>query len=415
MIEFNQLNISLLVIFFYKNSKNIQGQKQTMCDRRNRKHFSIMKKTNKMRTINFITLLSLIVLLLFSVSCDDSIETPPDQVSILPERFSIDIPDPLANPDAANGRRARTNEELNGNEIYELLSLFIAIGEGAGDLTEAILGGLAFNIDREFFLTYESEDDGRTKNLEVVAGATYEGVDYQYSLTITDADSESNTDGGKAMQVFWNKDVIEGVAIIKPYNINRVGDAEAGDAIYKIEYSENSENYDAHMIVTIDNIPLPDPTTDPYGISTLKMFVGKTGEVIDIWGNSYHPNATFFTDSQGFDWAFVASGIHKGSIGVAEVGLPAGDLNSSDRNVLLVENSLKNVFTAQIQTAFPGLSQELIDQYLQNTEAPGYFNSDGFIQGGVSPDPLFDQFADRLQDLTPYNPAEIAALDINFN
>ncbi|WP_424961333.1 hypothetical protein [Ekhidna sp.] len=375
-----------------------------------------MKTKETMKKINLLTLISLVALLLFAASCDDSIDTPPVQESILPERFSIDVPDPLANPDAANGRKAgRAAEgELNGNEIYELLSLFIAIGEGAGELTEAILGGLAFEIDREFFLSYESDDDGRVKNLTVVKGDTYEGGDYEYSLTITDAESEGNDDGGKGMQVFWNKEVIKGVAIIKPYNLDRVKDAEAGDAIYKMEYSEESTNYDAHMIVTIDNLPLEDPSVDPYSISTLKMFVGKTGEVIDVYGNSYHPNATFFTDDLGFNWAFVASGIHKGSIGVAEVGLPGGSVDSDDREVLLVENSLKNVFTAQIQMAFPGLPQEQIDAYLQNTEAPGYFNSDGFIQGGESPDPLFDQFADRLQDLTPYNPAVIAALEVNF-
>ncbi|WP_425391056.1 hypothetical protein [Ekhidna sp.] len=370
-----------------------------------------------MKKINLLTLLSLVALLLFAASCDDSIDTPPAQEDILPERFSIDVPDPLANRNATSAREnARAEEDqLNGNEIYELLSLFIAIGEGAGELTEAILGGVSqFDVNGEFFFSYESDDDQRIKNLTVTSDATYEDVDYQYSLTITDAASEGNDDGGKAMQVFWNKDVIKGVAILKPYNIDRIKDVDAGDAIYKIEYSEESTDYDAHMIVTIDNLPLADPSVDPFAISTLKMFVGKTGEVVDVYGNSYHPNASFFTDDQGFNWAFVASGVHKGSIGVAEVGLPAGNLNSDDRAVLLVENSLKNVFTSQIQTEFPGLPQEQIDAYLKNTEAPGYFNSDGFIQGGESPDPLFDQFADRLQDLTPYNPAVIAALDVSF-
>lgn len=370
-----------------------------------------------MKKINLLTLLSLVALLLFAASCDDSIDTPPAQEDILPERFSIDVPDPLANTNAANGRKnGRTaDDELNGNDIYGLLPVFIAIGDGAGELTEAIIGGVSqFDIDGEFFFSYESDDDQRVKNLSVTSNATYEGVDYQYSLTITDAASEGNDDGGKAMQVFWNKDVIKGVAILKPYNIDRIKDVDAGDAIYKIEYSEESDNYEAQMIVTIDNLPLKDPNEDPYSISTLKMFVGKTGEVIDVFGNSYHPNATFFNDDKGFNWAFVASGIHKGSIGVAELGLPGGSLDSDDREVLLVENSIKNVFTAQIQSAFPDLPQEQIDAYLQNTEAPGYFNSDGFIQGGESPDQLFDQFADRLQDLTPYNPAVIAALEINF-
>lgn len=372
---------------------------------------------NIMKKINFITLLTLVTLLLFSVSCDDSIDTPTQGESVLPERFSIDIPQSIANPDAEVGRLAgRTAEDLNGNEIYELLSLFIAIGEGSGQLAEAIIGGISFHIDREFFLSYQSDDDGRTKNLEVVSGASYEGVDYEWSLTITDAESEGNDDGGKAMQVFWDKSLIKGVAILKPFNIDRIKDVDAGDAIYRIEYSEDTEgmDYDAYMVVTIDNLPLANPLDDPYSISTLKMFVGRSGEVVDVWGNSHHPNAAFFTDTKGFNWAFVASGIHEGNVGVAEVGLPPGNLDSDNREILLVEHSLKNVFTDQILLAFPGLDQSLIDQYLVNTEAPGYFNGAGFIQGGTSPDPIYDPLADRLQDLTPFNPADIAALDINF-
>jgi len=376
-----------------------------------------MKKLKIMKKINFLTLISLVALLLFSVSCDDSIDTPQAGESILPERFSIDIPQSISNPDAVNGRMAgRTTEDLNGNEIYELLSLFIAIGEASGDLAEAVIGGIAVDVDRAFFLSYQSDEDGRTKNLEVIEGASYEGVDYEFVLTITDAESESNTDGGKALQVFWNKSLIKGVAILKPFNIDRIKDVDAGDAIYRIEYTEDSDqDYDAHMIVTIDNLPLANPLEDPYSISTLKMFVGRKGDVVDVFGNSHHPNAAFFTDTKGFNWAFVASGIHEGNIGVAEVGLPPGDLDSNDRALLLVEHSLKNVFTNQIQNAFPGIEQSLIDQYLHNTDAPGYFNSDGFIQGGTSPQTIFDPLAERLQDLTPYNPADIAALEVEFN
>ncbi len=368
-----------------------------------------------MKKINFLTLLLLVTLLLFSVSCDDSIDTPAPGANILPERFSIDIPESIANPDAGAGRlTGRTAEDLNGNEIYELLSLFIAIGEGSGQLAEAIIGGIAIHVDQAFFLSYQSDDDGRTKNLTVVEGATYEGVDYEFSLTITDAESESNADGGKGMQVFWDKSLVKGIAIIKPFNIDRIKDAEAGDAIYRIEYTEDSESYDAEMTVTIDNLPLENPLEDPYSISTLKMFVGRSGDVVDVFGNSHHPNAAFFTDVKGFNWAFVASGIHEGNIGVAEVGLPPGNLDSGDRSVLLVEHSLKNVFTDQIRIAFPNIEQSLIDQYLQNTEAPGYFNSDGFIQGGDSPNAIFDPLVDRIADLAPFNPADIAALEIAF-
>lgn len=368
-----------------------------------------------MKKINFLTLILLVTLLLFSVSCDDSIDTPAPGANILPERFSIDIPESIANPDAASGRLAgRTAEDLNGNEIYELLSLFIAVGEQSGQLVEAVIGGAAQFADQAFFISYQSDDDGRTKNLTVTEGASYEGVDYEFSLTIVDAESVANADGGNALQVFWDKTVIKGVAIIKPFNYDRIKDAAAGDAIYRIEYSEDSENYDAEMIVTIDNLPLANPLEDPYSISTLKMFVGKDGDVVDVFGNSHHPNAAFFTDTRGFNWAFVASGIHNGNLGVAEVGLPPGNLDSDDRSVLLVEHSLKNVFTDQILLAFPNIDQSLIDQYLTNTDAPGYFNADGFIQGGDSPNTIFNPLVDRIGDLAPFNPADIAALEIVF-
>jgi len=39
-------------------------------------------------------------------------------------------------------------------------------------------------------VTYESEDDGRT---------------WEYGLTITDAESEGEADGGKGMQIYWKK------------------------------------------------------------------------------------------------------------------------------------------------------------------------------------------------------------------
>ncbi len=374
-----------------------------------------IKMKNTMKKINFLTLIVLVTLLLFAASCDDSIDTPSPGASILPERFSVDVPQSIANPDALSGRTAgRTEDDLNGNEIYELLSLFIHVGEESGKLAEAIIGGISVHVDQAFFLSYQSDDDGRVKNLTVVEGASYEGVDYEFSLTITDAESEDNADGGKAMQVFWDNTLIKGVAIIKPYNVDRIKEVSAGDAIYRIEYSEDSENYDAQMIVTIDNLPLANPLDDPYSISTLKMFVGRSGEVVDVFGNSHHPNAAFFTDTKGFNWAFVASGIHDGNIGVAEVGLPPGNLDSNDRTILLVEHSLKNVFTDQILTAFPDIDQSLIDQYLHNTEAPGYFNSNGFIQGGTSPDAIFDPLVDRIGDLVPYNPADIAALEIVF-
>ncbi|MGM0528724.1 MAG: hypothetical protein ACQERS_09975 [Bacteroidota bacterium] len=97
------------------------------------------------------------------------------------------------------------------------------------------------------------------------------------------------------------------------------------------------------------------------------------------------------------------------------MGLPDSYLDEPSRSVLLEDYSIKNVFTQQIYEVWPNISQESIDIYLYNTEAPGYFDSNGFIQGGTSPGEDHDVLVDRLPSLSPYNPKEIAELDISFS
>ncbi len=372
-----------------------------------------------MKTMKLLTLVLTLGLFLGFVSCDDSIETPKQGENILPERFSVDIPDPLTKGSTPQGRvsEGRLAEDIpQGNEVYESLGFFIALAEGSSELVEAIIQGVSTEgIDRVLSITYESDEDGRVKNLEVLESSTYNGVTYEYEMVITDADSEGNADGGKAMQIFWNRDPIQGVAILKPYNINRVDDAEAGDAVYRVEYSEVSDTYDAYMIVSISGIPLPNALEDPFAVDNLQMFVGKKGVFVDVYGNSNHPNAVFFNqDEEGFNWAFVASGIEDLDIGVAEVGLPPSNLDSDDRATILETYSIKQVWTNQILALWPDIGQDLIDQYLANTEAPGFFNENGFVQGGTSPGAEYDPLVDRIQDLAPYNPKSVSDLVIEF-
>jgi len=168
------------------------------------------------------------------------------------------------------------------------------------------------------------------------------------------------------------------------------------------------------MIVSITHLAPENPEDDRFSLRTLKMFVGKTDNVIDVFGNSDHPNAQFFTNDIGFNWAFVASGYDDQDLGVAELGLPPSGLDESSREVLLGTYSLKNVFTDQIADAFPGIDQALIDLYLMNTEAPGYFTDEGFVAGGTPPANLWDELVLRIEDLVPYNPADIAELEIDF-
>ncbi len=360
--------------------------------------------------------------LVFSVvltACENN-ETIEPQQDLLPQSFSVDIPASLSNQNSlATGRiSGRVKEDtLQGNDIYLHLNTFIAVGEGASQLVEEFIEGIRkHNIDRIQSLTYTSEDDNRTKNLIVLSNAVYENQTWDYQLTVTDADSENQADGGKALQIFWNKSApIKGIAIIKPYNCDRVENANALEAVFRIDYSEGGAlGYDAQMEVSISGLPTVSPLENPFAINTLKMFAGKKGDVVDVFGNTNHPNAILFSGNVGFNWAFVASGNEMKDIAVAEVGLPPSSLNATDRSVLLKDYSIKNVFTTEINSVWPGIDPNLLAAYLTNTSAPGYFDKKGFIAGGTSPGADWDVLTTRLNSLSPYNPKSISELSVSF-
>lgn len=361
-----------------------------------------------------------LTVLFAAVSCEENNVTPNRNDSgILPDNFKVDIPSSISNSKYKSSFKSTETDTLNGNEIYENLALFIAVGEESANIVQDIIWGLhRYNIDKIIELTYTSDEDNRVKHLSVVEGGEYEGQNYKYTLTITDVDSEGNDDGGIALRLFWNSTPVEGVALLKPYNINREDDSELKDAIFSIEYSERGDNgYDAHMIIEIADIPLND--YDVYAIDNLKMFVGKKGEIVDVFGNSNHPNAHFFTDDKGFSWSFVASGNQESNISVAEVSLPPCTLNTDARETILKDYSIKNVLTDQINEWFLERfgfrpHEEDLANYLRNADAPGFFDEAGFIQGGSAPSEDYNNLIERMNSLTPYNPSEINELSISL-
>jgi hypothetical protein len=298
-----------------------------------------------MKTSKLLTILLGIFVAAIIISCENNDEIVIPEDSILPESFKVDIPDALSRQGIFNARV--TVDTLDGNVVYNHLTNFIHVGESAADIVEDIIISIVrYGINRPMSLSFESEEDGRIKNLDVIETSFFDGVEWEFELNITDAASEGNEDGGKAIQIFWNRHPIQGIAILKPYNIDRGGHMNAEDAIFSIEYSEAGDHsYDAHMIIQAANLPLEEPLDNPYSVSTLKMFVGKKSSVIDVYGNTNHPNAIFFSGNAGFNWAFVASGDNNLDVGVAEVGLPSSNLDDPSREVLLVNHSIKNVFT----------------------------------------------------------------------
>lgn len=365
-----------------------------------------------MKTLRIVSSVVLVALVSTLLSCESNTDFGP-QRDLLPEKFTIDVPGGFT----TGGSTGRTQgDTLHGNVIYLNLATFIAVGDGSAAIVEEFINGIRkHKIDRVLSMSFKG-DDNRIKNLVVTEESVYEGKTWQYMLTVTDADSEGSADGGKALQIFWNRNApIKGIAIIKPYNCDRTKNANAPDALFRIDYTEEDANgYEAQMEVRVAGLPLESPLSNPYSISTLHMWVGKKGDIIDVIGNSNHPNAIFFSGRKGFNWAFVASGSESKDIGVAEVGLPASTLDKSDRNSLLVEYSIRNVFTTEITAVWPSIDPALLAAYLKNTAAPGYFNNKGFVAGGTSPGADWNVYAGRLGDLTPYNPVQTTNLTVAF-
>ncbi len=371
-----------------------------------------------MKKLSFYSFVAFLMGVLFFTACENTFNGPglEDENSILPEQLTVDIPAALLE-DVSSLKGVPVVDTLKGREIYGYLRFFIHTGNHGAHIVKHIIYGIRrYNIDQVKTVTYESEDDGRIKNLVVVEGPEFDGRTWEYGLTITDALSEGEADGGKGMQIFWNRNPKEGITVIKPYNLDRSNEGDWAQAMFRIDYSGAGEmGYEHHMIVSIADLPSIDPLLAPFAMDGMKMFVGKKGDYVDVYGNSNHPNAKFLTEKVGYNWAFVASGSDVDDAAVAEVGLPLSTLDTGDRSILLEENSIYNVMYDEVKTIWPHASDEILEAWLTNTEAPGFFNKKGFIQGGEAPGNEFLPLVERIGMLSPYNPALIANLEINFN
>jgi len=368
-----------------------------------------------MKKLPFVALTFFLTGMLIFTACENDFNGTGLEESLLPDQLTVEIPSALSHDVTA--KKSAQVDTLKGGEIYRHLTFFIHAGEHSARLVKHVIWGIRiYHIDRVKTVTYESEDDSRIKNLVVVEAPEFDGRIWEYGLTITDAESEGNKDGGKAMQIFWNRDPQEGVTLIKPYNLDRTNENEMAGAMFRIDYSGAGElGYEHHMVVSIAGLPAVDPLLEPFCMDAMKMFVGQKGEYVDVYGNSSHPNAKFLTEKVGYNWAFVAAGSENRDIGVAEIGLPLSTLDAEGRAVLLGEYSIYHVLYNEVKTVWPHASDQLLDAWLTNTRAPGYFDQDGFIQGGESPGDEFLPLVERIQGLAPYNQKTIASLELYFN
>jgi len=288
-----------------------------------------------------------------------TIEEPTEKMN-----FRVEIPSSIS---YTTSKKLSSSNTLGGNEIYEMLGVFVNVGDNAAQITQDIIWAInVHNLSQNTNSSYTG-DDGRTKNLVVVAGTTYE-----WELTITD-----DVSGNNAIQVFWNTNSgsgVEGFSIINMYELDYNNGSLYANTNIRIDYSEVTPNYDAEMLVQISGWPV----TANFELNNLKMFVGKTGKLVDVYGNSNHPNAYIVdsTHQDGYNWAFRAHSDDGLNIAVAEVGLPTTILTS---NTDIFSNySIHDVLKGEIDnylgytypTAPTTYIDSISDAYLVNAIAP---------------------------------------------
>lgn len=368
-----------------------------------------------MKLFDLLKAVSILLVSLFFTFCTSENEDVETNAQF-PVKFKVDIPSSISRATSLKNGKA---SNLSGQLIYQHLNNFVNVGESAAEIVEGIMLEISkYGLTEPMDFEFTNAEDGRIKRLVVVNNSEFDGIIWKNQLSISDVDNTLNADEGLAIQVFWNYDPISGVAILKPSNWN-TDDSVMQNTLFKVEYSEAMEyGYETHMVVSISN--WEEDYSEIFHMDDLKMFVGKTGDVIDVYGNSIHPDAFLLLEQpKGFCWAFVASSSKASNISVAQVGLPPHTLDETNRSVLLEDYSIENVLTGQViewvwQTENIHINHEVASKYLAETKAPGFFNADGFSQAGEAPSINYDKLVTNISLLTPYNPKTIDEQTIQF-
>lgn len=343
---------------------------------------------------------------------DDKNDDKADQgTGNIPTDVVVDVPSAISS-ESASGKKSGIQDTITGGEVYGYTRTFIHVGEAAAEAVEGIMAAIStYNLNKAMTVKFTSENDGREKTLVVTEEVIFETATYEFKAQITDSD------GSLGLEVFWNTNPVEGIAIAMPYNIDRTMNEAFAETMYRIDYSETgASGYEKDMTVSIDGNPMI--LSDIYGLDNLKMFVGLNGDIVDVFGNSNHPNAKFLTDSTGYGWAFVATGSQSNNVAKAKIALPPSD--HPDNTDLFKDYLMKDVLKAQIYAEFgktydSALIDLFLPTYLANAEAPGYFNENGFVSAGANVPSVtgFSELHD-MSNLTPYIPKEIKELVILF-
>lgn len=362
---------------------------------------------------NLLSLIGILSLLFIS-SCKKDRNTDLDpKTNIIPRsNMTIAVPSALSEAqhidedDEYIPNKNNKDNILSGDDIYGLLRVYVGAGDQAGQFAQFLINSVyQMNLTQDTSITYPSSDDNRNKTLTITSNVTLEGIAYDYELTIRDQS------GDLGLQMAWNNTPLKGLFILNPFNLNREDTSNPESLYYRVDYSEKGElGFEKHMIVTVSELPLV--LTDQFSINKVKMVVGKTGDIISIYGNSNHPNVRALGGgNEGINWAFRANINTTENIGVAEIGLPPVSL--TDSTIIFTNYSIRDVLSDALNPIF---NDSIVNSYLTNASAPGYFDSTGFISGGANvPDSRFSQNnLNILTGLTPFAPYTVNGINLSF-
>ena len=240
-------------------------------------------------------------------------------------------------------------------------------------------------------------------------------------MSLTDVTDEAAGDG-LGMQIFWSGNPVKGVAIIKQKHLSHANN-DLGNAVIMIEYTEApAEDYDATMIVSIADLDLKSPDVDKFSADRIKLFVGKKGEIFDLYGNSNHPNA-FFGSKQpaeiGLNYAFVASADNANHRSVAEIGLPPSSLQAMTKPEIINAYSVRKVLVEAVAREY-NLTLEATENSdsfknaVSNIDPPAFFANSELVATGTAPSSDYDVIIARKNVLTPYSPQMVSTMKLTF-
>jgi hypothetical protein len=357
----------------------------------------------------------LFALFLAAAGCnkDEPKEGTKTTTGSLPENVVIDIPTAIS-ADQLTTKSGTANDTIKGGDIYGHLRAFIRVGEKSAELIGDIMKAIRqYGLNKPMEFTFKGDDDGREKKCVIVEDTSFNGKKYRFMLTLTDSSQN-------AMQIIWNTSPVEGIAILNPYQINH-NELKTG-TLYMLEYGEGTITpYEKHMIVSITGVPV----IGIYGLDNLKLFVGKNGDRLDIYGNSNHPNAVFFDTNRtdGASYSFTAHADQAKGIAVVNLALPVTSLNTVNR--IFEDYSVAKVFETEMHAIWDPKAEgnpvklayieASINKLLVYAQLPGYFDNTGYLGCGPDNKPagFSDEFVD-LSGLAPYVPVNIRDLKIEF-